>query len=40
MTTILKNKNIPKLRFSEFDGIWEMKRLGDIAKKVTLKNRG
>lgn len=26
-----KNSNIPKLRFPEFDGEWETKKLGDIA---------
>ena len=27
-----KQKNIPKLRFPEFEGKWEFKRLGDVAE--------
>lgn len=34
-------KHIPQLRFPDFlnDGEWEVKRLGDIAEKVTSKNK-
>ena len=34
-----QNQNIPKLRFPEFSGDWGVKRLKDIASKVTDKNR-
>ena len=30
-----KNKNVPKLRFPEFNGEWEEKKLGEIAEIVT-----
>jgi len=30
--------NIPKLRFPEFNGEWEKKKLGDLAERVTTKN--
>ncbi|MDD3256445.1 MAG: restriction endonuclease subunit S [Parabacteroides sp.] len=33
-----KNKNVPKLRFPEFKGEWEEKKLGEIAEKRILKN--
>ena len=29
-----KNKNVPTLRFSEFEGEWEKKKLGDIYQKL------
>jgi len=29
-----KKKNTPKLRFPEFTGEWEEKKLGEIAEKV------
>lgn len=32
-------KNVPKLRFRGFEGEWEEKRLGDIADKITEKNK-
>ena len=31
-----KNMNVPKLRFSEFGGDWEEKKLGDIGKVVVI----
>ncbi|MGL5625440.1 restriction endonuclease subunit S, partial [Cetobacterium sp.] len=34
----MKNK-VPKLRFPEFSGEWEKKRLEDISIKVNLKNK-
>lgn len=33
-----KNMNVPKLRFSEFGGDWEEKKLGDIAIKIGSGN--
>ena len=33
-----KNKKVPKLRFPEFTGEWEEKKLGEIAEKRILKN--
>ena len=41
MTTIPTHNNTPALRFPDFlnDGEWEVKRLGDIAEKVTSKNK-
>jgi type I restriction enzyme S subunit len=32
-----KNMNVPKLRFSEFSGEWEEKKLGDIGKVTMCK---
>lgn len=32
-------KNVPKLRFRGFEGEWEEKKLGDIADKITEKNK-
>lgn len=32
-------KNVPELRFPEFDGEWEEKNLEEISNKVTEKNR-
>ena len=32
------NKNIPQLRFPEFTGEWEEKRLGEVANKINRKN--
>ena len=32
--------NVPKLRFPGFTGPWEQRKLGEVAKKVTTKNRG
>lgn len=39
MTTKSTNNHIPKLRFPEFqnDGEWEVKRLGEIAERITDK---
>ncbi|MBK7426502.1 MAG: hypothetical protein IPI60_05435 [Saprospiraceae bacterium] len=31
-----KQKNIPKLRFPEFDRIWEKKRLGEVVRRSGL----
>ena len=31
--------NVPKLRFKEFSGEWEKKRLGEITKVISLKNK-
>lgn len=41
MPTIPTHNNTPALRFPDFlnDGEWEVKRLGDIAEKVTSKNK-
>lgn len=41
MTTIPTHNNTPAHRFPDFlnDGEWEVKRLGDIAEKVTSKNK-
>ncbi len=33
-----KSKMVPELRFPEFDGEWEEKKLNQIAKKITNKN--
>jgi type I restriction enzyme S subunit len=35
---MLEKKLVPKLRFAEFDGVWEIKRLGEIAKFSKGKN--
>lgn len=34
-----RNNNVPKLRFPEFSGEWEEKKLGKIANKVNRRNR-
>ena len=34
-----KSDNAPLLRFPEFNGEWEEKKLGEIAERVTRKNR-
>ncbi len=34
-----QSENIPKLRFPEFSAEWGVKRLKDIASKVTDKNK-
>ena len=37
-TTLHNEKNktlVPQLRFQEFDGEWELKKLGEIAKIIT-----
>lgn len=34
-----KSDNAPRLRFPEFSGEWEEKKLGEIAERVTRKNR-
>ena len=34
-----KQKNIPGLRFPEFNEVWEVKKLGEIAEKRTQKNK-
>lgn len=39
MTTLAKNKNIPKLRFPGFFGEWEEKKLGNMLS-VVVDNRG
>ncbi|MBK8842568.1 MAG: hypothetical protein IPO33_06845 [Saprospiraceae bacterium] len=28
-------KNVPELRFPEFEGEWEKKKLGEVAEKIT-----
>jgi type I restriction enzyme S subunit len=33
-----KQLNVPKLRFPEFKGEWEKKKLGEVAVRVTTKN--
>lgn len=33
-----EQKNRPKLRFPEFKGEWERKKLGEVAERVTTKN--
>lgn len=33
------NKNIPKLRFNEFNDEWQTKKLGEVAERITLKNK-
>lgn len=33
------SSNYPQLRFSGFEGVWEEKRLGDIASRVNRRNR-
>jgi len=33
------NEKVPKLRFKEFSGEWEEKRLGEISTKQSLKNK-
>ena len=30
---------IPELRFPEYSGNWQEKKLGDIADKITQKNK-
>lgn len=32
---MIVNQKIPKLRFPEFEGEWEMKKMGEIADKIT-----
>ena len=34
-----KECNVPELRFGGFEGEWEVKRLGAVAEKVSLKNK-
>ena len=34
-----KSDNAPRLRFPEFSGEWEEKKLGEIAERVTRKNK-
>ena len=34
-----KINNIPQLRFPEFDGDWEVKKLSDLVDRVTTKNK-
>ncbi|BAS44950.1 restriction modification system specificity subunit [Staphylococcus schleiferi] len=34
-----ETKNIPELRFPEFEGEWDEKELGDIGEKVKTKNK-
>lgn len=34
LLTMEKNKNVPKLRFPEFTGEWEEKKLGEITEKI------
>lgn len=34
----MNKQNIPKLRFPEFKGEWEKKKLGEIAERVTIRN--
>jgi type I restriction enzyme S subunit len=34
-----KIKNIPSLRFPEFEGEWKIKKLGEVAERVTTKNK-
>ena len=33
------NSNLPRLRFPEFEGEWEVKTLGEVASKVNRRNR-
>ncbi|EOB8002236.1 TPA: hypothetical protein ACPFCA_002273 [Staphylococcus aureus] len=33
-----QTKNVPELKFPEFEGEWEEKKLGEFAGKVTKKN--
>ena len=33
------NSNLPKLRFPGFEGEWEVKTLGEVASKVSRRNR-
>ncbi|MDM8564933.1 restriction endonuclease subunit S [Candidatus Halobeggiatoa sp. HSG11] len=35
----MNKKNIPELRFPEFDGEWESKKLGEVAERITTKNK-
>ena len=43
MTTMIDNEqktlNVPNLRFPEFEGEWEKKRLGDFTERVKRKNK-
>lgn len=43
MTTMIYNEqktlNVPNLRFPEFEGEWEKKRLGDFTERVKRKNK-
>ncbi|HHC8874360.1 TPA: hypothetical protein ACWRSH_000441 [Staphylococcus aureus] len=32
-----QTKNVPELKFPEFEGEWEEKKLGEFAGKVTKK---
>ena len=34
-----QNKNVPALRFSEFQDEWKENKLADIASRITTKNR-
>ena len=34
-----KKKDVPKLRFPEFTGEWEAKKLGEICSRITRKNK-
>ena len=34
-----KSDNAPRLRFPEFSGEWVEKKLGEIAERVTRKNK-
>jgi len=34
-TTVSKNKNLPKLRFPGFFGVWEEKKLGELSDLIT-----
>ncbi|HDP6383551.1 TPA: restriction endonuclease subunit S, partial [Staphylococcus aureus] len=33
-----QKKNVPELRFPEFEGEWEEKKLGDLTDRVIRKN--
>jgi hypothetical protein len=35
---VTSTQKIPKLRFKEFDGEWEEKRLGEIIKKLSRQS--
>ena len=34
-----KKNGIPKLRFPGFTGAWEQRKLGEVATRVTRKNK-
>lgn len=38
LKTIKMHKNIPELRFPEFEGEWEFKELGEVSEKTNIKN--